>query len=217
MDQNPNRKEDFKIACQKVIEAEKTLKNPVERRKYDACLKPPEFEADDANEEPFHWQNYQPNDNRQVWWETKVCSKKFNRMRSSFNFADKISFFSVEGLLFARFWTHNSFIRGSARNAWIEFNEPNLPLQMGFVSIIWNVIVLVFVYIFLKKKVIIFFLFGDRTYSIRRRTLSKVLNEHIPYYVKKNFKSQLNEYYNGTLGKLEKEVKHAFKKRWNIA
>lgn len=88
---------------------------------------------------------------------------------------------------------------------------------MGFVSIIWNVIVLVFVYIFLKKKVIIFFLFGDRTYSIRRRTLSKVLNEHIPYYVKKNFKSQLNEYYNGTLGKLEKEVKHAFKKRWNIA
>lgn len=78
LDQNPTRKKDFEIAFQKVKKAKTILTNPLERNQFDGNhvddnLEQPEFEADDGNEEPFHWQNDQPNRKRQVWWETKVC------------------------------------------------------------------------------------------------------------------------------------------------
>lgn len=42
---------------------------------------------------------------------------------------------------------------------------------------------------------------------IRRRTMAG----KIPYYVTKDFSFELQNYYNGSLGDLEREVKNAYK------
>lgn len=78
----------------------------------------------------------------------RFAKKKNQKNAFKFKFCWENLFLSVERLLFAHFWPHNSFICGSACNVWIEFNENkpneyepnekdlNLPLRMGFVSII---------------------------------------------------------------------------------
>lgn len=58
-----------------------------------------------------------------------------------------------------------------------------------------------------KKIIDIWILFSDSKFPIRKRTMAG----KIPYYVTKNFKVELQDYYNGSLGNIEKEIKNAYK------
>lgn len=51
------------------------------------------------------------------------------------------------------------------------------------------------------------FVYFDRKFSIRRRTMAG----KIPYYVTKDFTAEIQKYYSGSLGDVEKDVKTEYK------
>lgn len=51
--------------------------------------------------------------------------------------------------------------------------------------------------------------FSDRKFPFRKRTMAG----KIPYYVTKDFSAELQKYYNGSLGDLEKDIKYAYKRK----
>lgn len=141
--------------------------------------------------------------NHEGWWNTKVCSNNTLKLNACLN-VQVFLLLTIDRVLLVDFLTGDTAADGCISFACVKYDESetNFPIRKNTVSFMKC-------YAFIRQfHAYTYNQFYNRTYVIRRRTLSG----KITYYVTRDFKADVRDKYQGSMKQLEVDVKMSYQK-----